>query len=260
MGLTKWMGIAALGAMASAACSDDGATPTDGGSEGVVLMDGGKADAAPTCELPAHSCYKPFVCRVPPGGGAKGCFSADGDVPACKGTPAGQDVAFNTTKSGLVVHWPLKPGCVAVSYTADVAQLAALIDQGSHAWSDVGCSDLCLEPPQHDDNVPEFHRRERRIHIRSGTPGDPTAPAQTDLIFEQTTGRIMKAEILVDVTKLDKLQDHHWLPLLGMALGLKTADAKMDSVMASGWQMTSLTQSDEVALCKLYGKPSYCGD
>jgi hypothetical protein len=261
MSPSKWMTVAAiLLALAAAGCSDDEGVPADGGADLVTTGDGGKPDAAPGCDLPAHSCYKPFVCRVPPSGGAKGCWSADGDVPSCKGTPSGQVVPFNTTGGGLAVHWAVEPGCVAITYSGDVVPQAAFIDQAALSWSEVACSSLCFDPPQHDDNQPEFHRRERRIHILSGKPTDPTAPAQTDLIFEETTGRIMKAEIIVDMAKLGQLKEHHWLPLIGLATGLAAAPTSTDSVLAKGWTVTTLSKEDEVAICKLYGTPSYCGD
>jgi hypothetical protein len=261
MSPSRWKTIAAaLLALTVAACSDDDVPAVDGGVDLVSTADIAKADAAPGCELPAHSCYKPFICRVPASGGAKGCWSADGDVPGCKGTPSGQVVPFNTTGGGLVVHWAIKPGCVAVSYSGDLVPQAAFIDQATLAWSDLACSSLCFDPPQHDDNLPEFHRRERRIHILTGKPTDPTAPAQTNLIFEETTGRIMKAEILVDLAKLDQIKEHHWLPLLGLATGLAAAPTSTDSVLAKGWTVTTLSKQDEAALCKLYGTSSYCGD
>jgi len=231
------------------ACSDDGGSPADGGTP-----DGPVGD----CTQPGRSCFAPFVCRDDSFGG-KACLSPVGDLPTCKGTPAGQAVPFQPTPGGAVVHWALKPGCVATSHVQALASRAPAIAAAVKAFSDVGCSNLSLDPPAVLEVDPDLGRGERRIHFKLGQPLS-SSPAVATATFEVETGRVLTAVVTIDPKQQNSITDADLLELVGLCVGLAPAPQGTDSVMAIGSQVSALTAEDDKAICALYGSPTYCGD
>lgn len=259
------------------ACSDDGGAAPDSGSppvdtqlppgdSGPAAPDGsdlGHADSivpAGDCTDPGKTCFAPFVCRVNPKTGTKACLSPVGDIPPCVGTPPGQVVPFATTSSSnLVVHWPMKPGCVATSYAPALQALASDIAAAVKAWHDVSCSALCLDPPQEMANSPDVERRERRVHFRHGTLSS-SIPAMTQVSYEEDTGRMFAVEVVIDPQLQGSVTPSGVAQLVGFAVGLMQAPATADSVMKISSQLTAPGADDTTALCKLYATPGYCAD
>jgi hypothetical protein len=237
-------------AIGLAGCSDDGAVVADARADHKVG----------DCTDPARACVAPFVCRAGPVPGEMVCLSPEGDVPTCSGTPPGQVVPFQPGPQGPVVHWVLS-GCVATSYTSSLAVRAADIAAAVKAWDDVACSELCLEPPRVSEADPDLDRGERRLHFRSEKPLS-SSPAVATVNFEPATGRIFTAVASIDPQQQGSLSKTDLMQLVGLGVGLATVPpgGSIESVMALGSAAKAPTAADRTAICKLYGRPSYCGD
>ena len=250
-----------------AGCSDDNNSAVDSQPPHDGRIDSATGDLAPSgdstltdCTDPGKTCFAPFVCRLNPKTGTKGCLSPEGDVPPCVGTPAGQTVPFATVyENDQVVHWTMKQGCVATSYDAGLKPRAAEIAAAVKAWSDVSCSALCLDPPTEQAASPDIFRGERRIHFKLDAPPQPT-PALTQVTYESETGRVLGADVIIDPQQQSSVGASELLQLVGFAVGLSQAPATADSVMKSSPSLTAPGADDTAALCKLYAAPGFCAD
>jgi hypothetical protein len=157
-----------------------------------------------------------------------------------------------------VVHWQLKHGCIPVTYDPAAASFTSAIAAAAKAWSDVACSDLCLDPPTESSTEPEWERGEREIHVDVGDVQG--SPMLTTVYFENDTGRTFVAFITIDAQNQGQISDSDFLQMFGLAIGLGSATNGASSVMAPDSAHTALTAADETAVCALYGDPSYCGD
>ena len=213
------------------------------------------------CTDPGKTCFAPFVCRLNPKTGKKGCLSPAGDVPPCVGTPGGQVVPFATVYgSDLVVHWTMKQGCVAPSYAPALKPRAAEIAAAIKAWHDVSCSALCLDPPTEQSTSPDIFRGERRLHFKLDAPPQPGIPALTQVTYEMDTGRMLGAEVIIDPQQQGSVGASELLQLVGYAVGLSQAPNSADSVMKPSPSLTAPGTDDTAALCKLYAAPGFCAD
>ena len=242
-------------ALAALACCSGSAKTSDGGA----LDRGGSDIPQGDCTSPGRSCVAPFVCRAPAGFTARACLSPEGDVPDCNGTPPGQEVPFQPTAAGPVVHWALAPGCVATSYPPAMADFKGSVVAAVKAWQDLDCSKLCIESPVENDREPDRARGERRLHFRFGQPSS-FAAAMVTVDPEPETGRIYTAVVTIARAKIAQQTEADWVRMVGLGIGLARALPGVDSVMALDSKAKLPTANDRAALCTLYGEPAYCGD
>lgn len=281
MQATKRMAFVSLVALPFfSACADqspvDGGGPIDGGGgsgnscgpdwtcgEGLVCD-----RATNKCALPAgtyddcrdlgRSCFDPYEC-IEYETGSYGCRFPGPRAVTCRGTPAGQVVPFVTTTGaddGLTLHWPLAGGCIPITYEEALRGWSPGLTDTATVWNDVGCARICFSPPVEAVTTFMPERGDRRIHVFLGSTG--TWPAVTNVFFEEETGRMIGAEIVMDPTRIDGIEGRDILRLLGYALGLGTSSGL--SVMAEDRKASTITTYDRDALCKLYGDAAYCGE
>jgi hypothetical protein len=172
------------------------------------------------------------------------------------GSPAEQLVPFSTTTVGNTLHW-VSGECITVTYGAAASAWLPYINAAAAAWTAVSCSAICLS----SDAAPseariDPKRAERRIQVREGTPDSSGLSAATDVLFEESTGRILGVEITVETIEAGR-EVTSFLQLFGYALGLDAAAPDVDSIM---WDADTISAADETALCTLYGGSSYCGE
>jgi len=213
------------------------------------------------CRDGALSCFAPFVCRESPiDPGQHACLSPEGDVPACQGMPAGQEVPFELAdESGIPLHWTLAQGCIPVSYSAEMAPRLEDIQYALDAWAGVECSRICFGVPNENEEPPVINRAERRLHFQMNDLGAASF-ATTNTTYENTTGRMISALVDVNRSSATTVTRAHLVTLVGMAVGLGLVDTGVESTIVTDNQLESPSTLDEEALCSLYGNPSYCGE
>jgi hypothetical protein len=185
---------------------------------------------------------------------------AGGPKVACA-PPRDLAVPFNEA-DGTVIHWALSEGCIPTSYAPDMEAALPEFQAALKAWDDQACSDLCFTAPTLS-TVPLDDLSQRRIHLISGVPpGGDGHKAKATLTFFMPGGRMVKSVIYVDPAHPATLSSGDWLAQVGKSLGLSAPDTDVDSVLT--WEQpqprTALTARDIESFCRLYGRPTYCGD
>jgi hypothetical protein len=82
------------------------------------------------------------------------------------------------------------------------------------------------------------------------------------LTLRLSTGRILQGVIHVNTALPGEVTRGDWLAAVGKALGMGTPAAGVDSVLSPERPQprTALTERDLESFCRLYGRPTFCGD
>ncbi|WNG62374.1 hypothetical protein F0U59_52515 [Archangium gephyra] len=191
-----------------------------------------------------------------------GCPGMDGDSEAaCMDPPADLAVPFRELNE-VVAHWALSEGCIQTSYAPDMKDAREEFEAALAAWDEQTCSDLCFSAPV-ESTVPVDDTTQRRVHLVSGRPpGTEGSKVQTALTFSMSTGRILQSVIYVNTAEPGEVTRGDWLMGVGKALGMGTPAAGVDSVMSREQPQprTALTGKDLETFCRLYGRPTFCGN
>jgi hypothetical protein len=163
---------------------------------------------------------------------------------------------------GVVAHWALSGGCIQTSYAPDMKGSLAEFEAALAAWDEQSCSDLCFTAPV-ESTVPADDISQRRVHLVSGRPsGTEGYKVQTTLTLRLSTGRLLQSVIYVNTAEPGEVTRGDWLTAVGKALGVGTPAAGVDSVMTREQPQprTALTERDIETFCRLYGRPTFCGN
>jgi hypothetical protein len=183
----------------------------------------------------------------------------DGDPEyTCQEPPNGLTVPMLRTRDGNVAHWPLKPGCLPVTFDPGLAERVADIQAALDAWDAVACSSLCFQPPK-SQVVPDSSFTERRLHfVLEPLPMvPPGASSESTLGIRSVDGAILSGRITMRETTFTR---GDLVNLVGRALGLQPPAAGVDSAIVPKSQRLEPSASDTQTLCALYGKPALCGE
>ncbi|REG30719.1 hypothetical protein ATI61_106188 [Archangium gephyra] len=179
----------------------------------------------------------------------------------CVEPPADLAVPFKDF-DGVVAHWALSGGCIQTSYAPDMKDALPEFQAALAAWDEQSCSDLCFSAPV-ESTVPADDTSQRRVHLVSGRPpGVEGYKVQTTLTLRLSTGRLLQSVIYVDTARAGEVSRGDWLTAVGKALGMGTPAAGVDSVMTREQPQprTALTGKDLETFCRLYGRPTFCGN
>jgi hypothetical protein len=163
---------------------------------------------------------------------------------------------------GTVLHWALSEGCIQTSYAPDMKGSLAEFQAALAAWDEQSCSELCFTAPV-ESTVPADDFSQRRLHLVSGAPeGSDGNKVQSVLTLRLSTGRILQGVIHVNTALPGEVTRGDWLAAVGKALGMGTPAAGVDSVLSPERPQprTALTEPDTESFCRLYGRPTFCGD
>ncbi|HEX5748065.1 MAG TPA: hypothetical protein VFZ09_17620 [Archangium sp.] len=195
-----------------------------------------------------------------------GCPGTEGDGgngadDVCVNPPVDLAVPFKEL-SGVVAHWALSAGCIQTSYAPDMKDALPEFEAALAAWDAQACSDLCFTAPV-ESTVPAEDSSQRRVHLVSGRPaGVEGYKVQTTLTLRLSTGRLLQSVIYVDTAAPGAVTRGDWLTAVGKALGIGTPAEGVDSVMSREQPQprTALTGKDIETFCRLYGRPTFCGN
>lgn len=199
-----------------------------------------------------------------------GCPGSDGDPQpdggtgpevACENPPKDLAVPF-TEMEGKVLHWALSEGCIQTSYAPEMQGALAEFEAALAAWDAQSCGELCFTAPI-ESTLPGEDYSLRRLHLVSGEPeGSDGNKIQSILTFRRSTGRIIHGAIHVSPTRPGVLSRGDWVAVVGKALGLGTPAPGTDSVLSPERPQprTAPTERDIESFCRLYGRPTFCGD
>ncbi|HYO66384.1 MAG TPA: hypothetical protein VEU33_09905 [Archangium sp.] len=193
--------------------------------------------------------------------GSEGPDGGEDTEAVCVEPPADLAVPFKDF-NGVVAHWGLSGGCIQTSYAPDMKDSLEAFEAALAAWDEQPCSDLCFTAPV-ESTVPADDTSRRRVHLVSGrTPGTEGYKVQTTLTFRLSTGRILQSVIYVDTARPGEVTRGDWLTAVGKAVGMGTPAAGVDSVMSREQPQprTALTGKDTETFCRLYGRPTFCGN
>jgi hypothetical protein len=185
----------------------------------------------------------------------------DGGESVCGEPPADLAVPFQEY-DGVVAHWALSGGCIQTSYAPDMKDALPEFEAALAAWDEQGCSDLCFTAPV-ESTLPVDDASQRRVHLVSGRPeGTAGYKVQTTLTLRLSTGRILRSVIHVNTAEPGAVTRGDWLAAVGKALAIGTPAAGVDSVMTREQPQprTALTGKDLETFCRLYGRPTFCGN
>jgi hypothetical protein len=175
----------------------------------------------------------------------------------CGALPAQLSVPVVRSSEGEVAHWPLKPGCLPVSYDPGLAERAPDLEAAVTAWASVGCSTLCFQAPRQEAVTPGTLDRRLHFAVEAGTGAGPPSSSLATLNIRRVDGAIVSARVnLLDATVgLGDL-----VRLVGESLGLGEAAPGTDSALARPSTRLTPSDADVQTVCALYGKPALCSD
>lgn len=196
--------------------------------------------------------------------GCPGPEETGGGEAVCVDPPRDLAVPFKE-QDGKVLHWVLSEGCIQTSYAPDMKGSVAEFEAALAAWDEQSCSELCFTAPV-ESTVPAEDFSQKRLHLVSGAPEGVTGTTgykvQSALTFRRSTGRILQSVIYVNTAVAGEVTRGDWLAAVGKALGLATPEVDVDSVLSREQPQprTALTERDVESVCRLYGRPPFCGD
>ncbi len=196
--------------------------------------------------------------------GTEGEPRPDGGTPevACVNPPEDLAVPF-TELNERVVHWALSEGCIQTSYAPQMQGSLGEFQAALAAWDEQTCGDLCFTAPI-ESTLPGEDYSLRRLHLVSGEPaeGSDGSKVQSILTFRTSSGRVVHGAIYVNPARPGVLSRGDWVAAVGKARGLGTVGREVDSVMnfERPQPRTAPTALDLESFCRLYGRPTFCGD
>ena len=180
-----------------------------------------------------------------------------GLLTGCAAAPVCSDpvVSFDTADTMKAVHWNTAAGCIPTTFDSTYitqSDYRGLVQSAFDAWSNISDVPLCFDALK-DSTTEPSDRSDHRFHIEGGPAGGE--PAVTTTVSDAQTGEIVYAIMTVEILnpmETPALTTADFIRLVGLGIGLNSAQPGADSVMAKPVLYTAPTGHDVTAVHALY--------